>query len=150
MRRMFLNGTAMSGQKDHATIAGAAFLGAARTAPCYRFFAVRDEFPGLLPVRENGASIEGELYEMPEEMLYDALLPEEPAELELGAIVLDDGTVVNAMHLQPERVAAGDRLVDISGYGGWRAYQAALRAAGSAADSAAAGSAGAEAAGGPR
>ena len=50
MRRMFLNGTAMSGQKDHGAIAGATFVGPARTAPRYRFFAVRDEFPGLFPV----------------------------------------------------------------------------------------------------
>jgi gamma-glutamylcyclotransferase (GGCT)/AIG2-like uncharacterized protein YtfP len=63
---MFLNGTAMSGQKDHHAIAGATFVGPARTAPRHRFFAVRDEFPGLLPVDEGGLSIDGELYEVDE------------------------------------------------------------------------------------
>ena len=85
---MFLNGTAMSGQPDHHAVAGARFLGGVRTAPLYRFYAVRDAFPGLYPIPPDsdlvGASIEGELYELPEEMLYDSLMPEEPAELELG------------------------------------------------------------------
>lgn len=128
MRRMFLNGTAMSGQKDHHAIAGARFLGAARTAPHYRFFAVRDEFPGLFPVAEGGRSILGELYEVSEEILFGSLLPEEPAELEIGTIELDDGQIVNAMHLQPERLVAGDKVVDIADLGGWRAYQAHLAA----------------------
>ena len=75
MRRMFLNGTAMSGQKDHGAMAGAMFIGPARTAARYRFFAVRDEFPGLYPVDVDGRSIEGELYEMTEAILFDTLLP---------------------------------------------------------------------------
>jgi len=128
MRRMFLNGTAMSGQRDHGAVAGATFLGPARTAPHYRFFAVRDEFPGLFPVAEGGTGIVGELYELPEEMLYDSLMPEEPAELELGTIELDTGDIVNAMLLQPERLAPGDKVVDIADLGGFRAYQAHLAA----------------------
>lgn len=128
MRRMFLNGTAMSGQKDHGAVAGATFLGPARTAPHYRFFAVRDTFPGLFPVAEGGASIVGELYELPEEMLYGSLMPEEPAELELGVIELDDGQIVNAMHLQPERLVPGDLVVDITAIGGFRGYQAFVAA----------------------
>jgi gamma-glutamylcyclotransferase (GGCT)/AIG2-like uncharacterized protein YtfP len=123
---MFLNGTAMSGQKDHGAIAGATFVGAARTAPGYRFFAVRDEFPGLLPVTEGGASILGELYEMSDELLLEGLLPQEPKELELGEIQLDDGRTVNAMHLVPDRLVPGDKVVDITAFGGFRAYQAFL------------------------
>ena len=128
MRRMFLNGTAMAGQKDHHAVAGSTFLGARRTAPLYRFFAVRDAFPGLFPVSEGGGAVLGELYELTEEMLFDSLMPEEPAELELGTVILEDGEVVNAMHLQPERIAEGDRVVDITDLGGFRAYQAHLAA----------------------
>jgi gamma-glutamylcyclotransferase (GGCT)/AIG2-like uncharacterized protein YtfP len=123
MRRMFLNGTAMSGQPDHAAIAGATFVGPARTAPKYRFFAVRDTFPGLFPVGEGGASIVGELYELTQELLLDGLMPGEPGELELGMIELDDGQAVNAMLLQPERLVPGDKVVDITALGGFRAYQ---------------------------
>jgi gamma-glutamylcyclotransferase (GGCT)/AIG2-like uncharacterized protein YtfP len=123
---MFLNGTAMSGQKDHAAITGARFLGSATTAPNFRFFAVRDEFPGLLPVESGGAPINGELYEMSDELLFDSLLPQEPRELELGSIELADGSTVRAMILQPERLSTGDKVVDIADFGGWRGYQAHL------------------------
>ena len=123
MRRMFLNGTAMSGERDHGAVAGATFLGAAQTAPRYRFVAVDDAFPGLLPVVGEGFSITGELYELTEAMLFDGLLPEEPPELELGTIELIDGSIVCSMHLQPERIGPGQHAVDISELGGWRAYR---------------------------
>ncbi len=129
MQLMFLNGTAMSGQKDHGAIAGLARLvGAATTAPHYRFFAIRDEFPGLFPVDGDGASITGELYEMSDELLFDVLLPQEPAELEIGSIELSDGSTVRAMILQPDRIRPGDKVLDIADFGGWRAYQAHLAA----------------------
>ena len=89
---------------------------------------MRDEFPGLYPVDVDGRSIEGELYEMTEAILFDSLLPAEPAELEIGTIELDDGQIVNAMQLQPERIADGDPVVDIAELGGWRRYQAHLAA----------------------
>jgi len=128
VRRMFLNGTAMSGQKDHHAIAGARFVGPATTAPQYRFFAVRDEYPGLFPVDSGGVEVVGELYEMTEDVLFASLLPEEPPELEIGTITLSDGSIVNSMQLQPERLVDSDKVVDISVLGGWRAYQAFLAA----------------------
>ena len=128
MPLMFLNGTAMAGQKDHGCHHGSVFLGPARTAAAYRFMAVRDEFPGLLPVVLGGRSIEGELYDMTDRILYEQLLPEEPAELELGRITLIDGEVVHAMILQPERLDPADKVVDISELGGFRAYQRFLGA----------------------
>jgi Gamma-glutamyl cyclotransferase, AIG2-like len=126
MRQMFLNGTAMSGQPDHAAVADARFLGNARTAPNYRFIAVRNEFPGLLPTNGPGAMVEGELYEISEDTLFRGLLPEEPAELELGTIELESGEIVNCMHLQRERVNPSDYIVDISEVASWRKYLASL------------------------
>jgi gamma-glutamylcyclotransferase (GGCT)/AIG2-like uncharacterized protein YtfP len=128
MPKMFLNGTAMSGQKDHNAHRGSTFLGPTRTAGRYRFFAVRDEFPGLLAVSTRGRMIEGELYDIPEAVLRDSLLPAEPPELELGEIELADGSTVNAMLLVPSRLAAGDKVVDIAELGGFRNYQAFLAA----------------------
>jgi allophanate hydrolase-like protein len=119
---MFLNGTAMSGQKDHSAHNGSTFLGPARTAARYRFFSVRDEFPGLYPVPQAGRVIEGELYDIPEAVLRGHLLPSEPPELMLGHIELIDGEMVHAMLLVPSRLAPGERLVDISELGGFRAY----------------------------
>ncbi len=128
MTQMFLNGTAMSGQKDHGSHAGSTFLGPARTAARYRFFAVRDEFPGLYPVPAGGRCIDGELYEIPDEILRHRLLPAEPAELELGRIELIDGEEVAAMLLMPSRLVAGDKVVDIAELGGFRAYLRFLEA----------------------
>ncbi len=126
---MFLNGTAMSGQKDHGAHAGSTFLGPARTTARYRFFAVRDEFPGLLEVPAGGRCIDGELYDIPDDILRDRLLPSEPAELELGQIEL-----IHAMLLVPSRLQPGDRVVDIAELGGFRAYQRFLAANARAAD----------------
>jgi gamma-glutamylcyclotransferase (GGCT)/AIG2-like uncharacterized protein YtfP len=115
--RMFLNGSAMSGGAMNHYLRGAPLLGRVRTAPKYRFHSVRDEFPGLFPVAEGGTSIEGELFELSEEVLRDSLLPVEPAELELGVIELEDGSAAFSMLLRPPYPGT-----DISGYGGWRAY----------------------------
>lgn len=128
MTLMFLNGTAMYGQKDHRSHLGSTFLGPACTTGGYRFFSVRDEFPGLLPVATGGRCIVGELYDIPDPILREKLLPSEPVELELGAIHLIDGEEVSAMLLRPERLVPGDRVVDISELGGFRSYQRFLEA----------------------
>jgi len=105
-----------------------AAAGPVTTAPNYRFFAIRDEFPGLFPVPIGGAPINGELYEMSDGLLFDVLLPQEPRELEIGSIELADGSVVRAMILRPERIRPDDKVVDIADFGGWRAYEAHLAA----------------------
>src|SRR6266545_6302400 len=67
MVNLFLNGEAMRGGRLHHTVAGHPFLGEVRTAPRYRFYSVRDEFPGLAPAADgaDGAGIAGELYDVP-------------------------------------------------------------------------------------
>ncbi|MGH3326608.1 MAG: allophanate hydrolase-related protein [Streptomycetales bacterium] len=119
---MFLNGGGMRGGPVHHHIAGTPFLGEARTAARYRFFAVGDDFPGLWPVAEGGGSIAGELYDVPLEALRDNLLPDEPAELELGVIELADGAPSLAMLLRSTEYDRGVHR-DITAYGGWRAYR---------------------------
>ena len=121
---MFLNGTAMSGQPDHHQLQGAPFLGDTATAPRYRFYAVRDEFPGLVPVEANGVSIQGELYDLDDKIWRTSLGPSEPDELRLGEIELADGTTVYAMILDPAALAPDD-LTDISNLGSWRRHLAA-------------------------
>lgn len=125
---MFLNGTAMSGLKDHPLVEGSRFIGPRRTAPRYRFYAVRDEFPGLVPVSSNGVSIIGELYEMDRSTWSERLLPNEPAELRPGEVELEDGQRSNVMILELDRVGPDDQVVDIGGFGGWRAYMEHLHA----------------------
>jgi hypothetical protein len=120
--RLFVNGQAMSGGSVHHAIADAKFLGEVATAPRYRFFSVRDEFPGLFLVEQNGVSVPGELYEIDYAMLRDRLLPEEPPELELSIVELAGGA--GALGMQIRKTALGaPGIVDISDLGGWRLYR---------------------------
>jgi hypothetical protein len=124
MALMFLNGDGMRGGRAHYTIEDVPMIGERRTAPLYRFYSVRDEFPGLYPVAEGGLPVLGELYDVPMGPLR-ALLATEPPELELSIIELETGELSFAMVL---RAAEHDRRIhqDITRYGGWRAYRASL------------------------
>ncbi len=88
--------------RDIAALHGATLIGDVSTAAGYRFFAVRDEFPGLHPVPTGGVEVPGELYELPYRMLRESLLPREPDELELGVIELADGSGSLAMRMRGE------------------------------------------------
>ena len=123
MALMFLNGDGMRGGRAHYTIEGVPLVGERRTAPLYRFFSVRDEFPALYPVAEGGGPILGELYDVPMGPL-NALLATEPAELELSIIELEGGELSFAMVLRVAEHALGIHK-DITSYGGWHAYRAA-------------------------
>ena len=123
MALMFLNGDGMRGGRAHYTIEGMPLVGERRTAPKYRFYSVRDEFPALYPAASgDGGAILGELYDVPMKELRD-LLDTEPPELELGVIELDDGEYSFAMVLRDTEHSRGGHT-DISAYGGWRAYKA--------------------------
>ena len=123
MALMFLNGDGMRGGRAHYTIEGVPLVRERRTAPLYRFFSVRDEFPALYPVAEGGQSILGELYDVPMGPL-NALLATEPTELELSIIELEGGELSFAMVLREVEHALGIHK-DITSYGGWHAYRAA-------------------------
>jgi hypothetical protein len=119
---LFLNGEGMRGGRVHPHIAHYPFLGQATTAPRYRFYVYEDRFPALWPVADGGVSVPGELVELPLESVRDEFLPVEPPELELGVVELADGSAALAVMLRPDVHARGTGLVDISDYGGWRAY----------------------------
>ena len=123
---LMTNGEGMRGGRVHHNIEDHPFLGEVQTAAKYRFFSVRDEFPGLLPVgSERGESVRGELYDVPLEVLRDAFLPDEPPELELGVVELADGRGTLCMVL---RATEADRHKDITEHGSWRAYRGTLDA----------------------
>jgi hypothetical protein len=87
---MFLTGDGMRDGPLHHHISGAPLIGERRTAPRYRFYSIRDEFPALCPVGEGGGAILGELYDVPMSQLRD-LLAREPPELELSIVELAAG-----------------------------------------------------------
>lgn len=120
---LMTNGEGMRGGRLNHNIADHPFIGEAETAPKYRFFSVRDEFPGLLPVGPGGGTVRGELYDVPLEVIRDKFLPDEPPELELGVVELADGTATLSMVL---RDSERDRHKEITELGGWRAYRTSL------------------------
>jgi hypothetical protein len=122
MVHLFVNGEGMRGGGVHHNIAEYPYLGEVRTAPRYRFFSVRDEFPGLQLVETAGASIAGELYDVPLSVIAEKFLPDEPPELELGVIQLDDDSYALAVRLRPGEAESGKHK-DITSYGGWRTYR---------------------------
>ena len=119
---LFLNGEGMRGGRVHPSIAQYPFLGEVATAPRYRFYVYDDRFPALWPDTEAGISVPGELIDIPLEAVRDEFMTVEPPELELGVIELSDGSASLAVVLRPDVHARGTGLVDISKYGGWRAY----------------------------
>ena len=114
-------GTFMRGQPGHANLAGAAFLGRARTAPQFRLYIVDEKWPALVPAAE-GTEIECELYEADEELL--ARLAElEPPGWTRGPIELADGRVVEAFVGDTTLASRGE---DVSRYGSWPGYASAV------------------------
>jgi gamma-glutamylcyclotransferase (GGCT)/AIG2-like uncharacterized protein YtfP len=126
MALMFLNGGGMRGGPVHQHIDGVPLIGERRTAPRYRFYSIRDEYPGLSPVGEqcDGQPILGELYDVPMALLR-SLLASEPPELELSIVELAGGQLSFGMILRSEEHGRG-RHKDITHYGGWRAYRSTL------------------------
>jgi gamma-glutamylcyclotransferase (GGCT)/AIG2-like uncharacterized protein YtfP len=122
---LFVNGGGMRGGNVHYSIEDNPFLGDARTAPRYRFYSVRDEFPALWPVALGGVSVPGELYEVSLDVIRDQFIPAEPPELELSVVELEDGSSAMVVVLRAVAHQDGTGLIDISGAGGWRAYRAA-------------------------
>ena len=125
---LFVNGEGMRGGSVHHSIADHPFLGAAHTAPIYRFYSVGDRFPALWPVAEGGVSVVGELYDVPLTTLRERFIPAEPEELELSVIQLDDGSSAVAVVLRRNYLDSPE-LIDISDQDGWRAYRSTVAAA---------------------
>ncbi len=113
-----MSGLALNGQ---ITGLGGRFVGADRTAPDYRLYALPGgppERPGLLRVSEGGAAIALEVWAMPPAGL-GALLGLIPAPLGLGRVRLASGRAVTGFLVESAGVQ-GAR--DITAHGGWRAY----------------------------
>ena len=125
MALIFLNGGGMRGGPLHSQLQGTPMVCRARSAAKYRYFSVRGKFPAM---HESGsASVVGELYDLPLQVLRDHLVPAEPPELEIGVIELEDGSAALATVLRdavltdPSLLRSGD-IRDISYLGDWREF----------------------------
>ncbi|CAN5432316.1 gamma-glutamylcyclotransferase [soil metagenome] len=120
--RFFVNGQAMTGGSLNGPLqrSGTA-LGPASTAPRYRFFSCRNQFPALVPT-DDGWGVPGELYSVSYAVLRDEVLPAEPPELELSVIELADGSGALGMVLRDGVATSEPWLTEIEAGSGWRDY----------------------------
>jgi len=127
-----VNGTLMGGLCLNANLlaVGSTFVAIAQTAPCYRLWNIGDCYPAMIRVPPQeiardphlGASITLELWHISAEGLV-TVLGQEPPGLTIGTILLDSGSFVFGVLGEPW-ICEGQ--AEITHYGGWRAYLAAL------------------------
>ena len=127
--RLAVVGAHLSGMplNSQLTARGATLVGAARTAPDYRFYALPGTVPpkpGLLRVAPNeGAGIALEIWEMPVQH-YGSFVALIPAPLGIGTLALEDGGSIQGFVCEAHAVQGAE---DITHLGGWRAYLASLK-----------------------
>ena len=105
---------------------GASLAATTETAPDYKFYALPGTLPpkpGLLRVAPGeGARIVVEVWDMPVEH-YGSFVALVPAPLSIGTLLLSGGSRVQGFLCEPQALAGA---LDISHFGGWRAYIASL------------------------
>ena len=100
---------------------GARKLAGTTTSEHYRLYALADTSPpkpGLVRTAGPGAAIAVEVWELPLRR-FGELVAQVPAPLGIGSLELADGSWVKGFICEPWALADA---VDITSYGGWRAY----------------------------
>lgn len=118
-----VNGTLMRGLELNRNLlaAGARFVREASTVPEYRLWSIGDRHPAMIRVREGGAAVAVEVWDVPAAGLARILLQEPPG-LCIGKVRLADGEETLGVLGEPA-LCEGQR--EITRWGGWRAYRAA-------------------------
>ena len=124
MSRLFVNGTLMRGLGLHHNLDGATFLREDLTAPAYRMFSIGDVHPGMFRDDAAGASLAGEVYEVPPDALARVIAGEPPG-LYVGEVELAGGEVVPGILFDEDRTGGQPEITEL---GGWRTYLAQLTA----------------------
>jgi allophanate hydrolase len=98
----------------------ARFVGAAKTAPAYRLYAMADSVPPkpALVHSDDGAAIALEIYEL-NMAAFGSFVAEVPPPLAIGTVTLDDGSLVKGFVAEPRAIVNAEDITDL---GGWRAY----------------------------
>lgn len=99
---------------------GAKFVYETTTAPLYRLYNLPTDphKPGLVRTRQQGASIQVEVWEMPISS-FGAFTASIPAPLSMGTVELSNGNQVPGFVCE---AYITDSAEDITAYGGWRSY----------------------------
>jgi gamma-glutamylcyclotransferase (GGCT)/AIG2-like uncharacterized protein YtfP len=102
LTRVFVYGTLRAGERNHRLLEGAAFVGEARTAPCFRMVDL-GSFPGI--VADGSTPIEGEVYDVDDTMLARLdRLEGHPDFYTRTRIALEDSSEALAYLLRPTQV----------------------------------------------
>jgi allophanate hydrolase len=104
---------------------GAVFGRAVATEPLYRLYALagtRPARPGLLRVADEGAAIAAEVWHLPDAG-FGRFVAVIPPPLSIGTLFLADGTRPKGFLVEPAGLVGA---IDITRFGGWRAYLAAI------------------------
>ncbi|MBW4483432.1 MAG: gamma-glutamylcyclotransferase [Tildeniella torsiva UHER 1998/13D] len=122
--KLAVNGTLMRGLELNPNLlnAGAEFLYEAATTPSYRLWSINDVHPAMMRVSAGGIAVVLEVWQVPPDGLVQVLLQEPPG-LSIGKVPLNTGETVLGVLGEPV-LCEGQR--EISAYGGWRSYCAAL------------------------
>ncbi|NCJ08730.1 glutamyl-tRNA amidotransferase [Synechococcales cyanobacterium C] len=115
-----VNGTLMRGLALNANFLalGATFAAETVTAPIYRLWSIEEGYPAMQRVSQGGAAIALELWQLPVASLA-TLLEQEPPGLCVGKVHLANGEAV--LGIVAEAITCEGQL-DITPWGGWRAY----------------------------
>lgn len=115
-----VNGTLMRGLELNGNLlaVGATFVRDAITEPVYRLWSIDDRYPAMLRVREGGAAIAVEVWQVPVAGVATILLQEPPG-LCIGKVCLSNGEVV--LGVLGELICCENKH-EITQWGGWRAY----------------------------
>ncbi len=114
-RLVFVYGSLLAGEENHARLGGAPFVGPARTEPAFDLLDL-GEYPTL--ARGGVTVVLGEVYAVPADVL--SALDAFEAPYRRGGIRLEDGRRVDAYLLPPELAASGPCIPS----GSWRAHRA--------------------------
>jgi len=122
--KLAVNGTLMRNLSLNPNMlnVGSTFEREASTEPCYRIWSIDDNYPAMIKVADGGVAVALEVWNVPLAGL-GVILSQEPPGLAIGKLTLHDGEKVLGVIGEPLTVK-GKR--EITQYGGWRAYQAAL------------------------
>ena len=115
-----VNGTLMRGLELNRNLldVGAKFVREHHTEACYRIWSIDDRHPAMLRTPGEGTRVAVELWEVPAVGLAK-ILQNEPAGLSIGKVLLSDGSIVLGVLGEP--FLCKDRI-EITRFGGWRAY----------------------------
>jgi allophanate hydrolase len=130
---LFVVGAHRRGQVLNEQLArlGAQFVAEARTAACYRLYALETvpAKPGLVRVSEGGGAVVGELWRL-SEAAFGRFVADVPAPMVIGTVLLADGRDVPGFLCEPLAITGARDITEVGDWVAWLGVSVAAEAAG--------------------